>query len=351
MKKQKVLPAVCSLILIAFSNSGQSQAQIQSQSQNSQSAQPRNESLSICSKLDFDGIVWSKAVNPAEYNAMALALNISGSFEGGSGWQNLTNNFDGQGFSYGLLNQCLGQGSLQPLLIEMRDRYPSSMRSELSPADLNKMLEMLSNWESYGSTASVSNLSSLNNLSDYGLSALDDPNEIQSITGINPQNDLAVELLTKNQESVNWAASTLYSGTRFKSVWSSQLESLAQTPGYRSIQVEAAVRIHQSAVALFKHFKLKEVRSYLFLFDIFVQNGGLPQTDIKELDAKFASNSISNEAEKLKAILSLRLTHVKAQFRGDVKSRKLSIINGSGRVHGIRRNYAKEFCAQLNVLF
>ena len=88
--------------------------------------------LQICSKLDFDGLKWIEKYGDHERNAIALALNVSGSFEGADDWRNLTNNFDGQGISMGLLNQCLGQGSLQPLLISMRDRSYEPMKSFFS---------------------------------------------------------------------------------------------------------------------------------------------------------------------------------------------------------------------------
>src|ERR1700677_1324186 len=82
---------------------------------------PGGEGLVICSPLDFTNVTWSGQLSPFQEQGLELGLNISGSFEGAAGWANLTNNFDGQGLSMGLLNQNLGQGSLQPLLIEMEN--------------------------------------------------------------------------------------------------------------------------------------------------------------------------------------------------------------------------------------
>jgi hypothetical protein len=80
-----------------------------------------DDGLTICSDLDFQGLQWPDTVPVAMRDPFAAGLNISGSFEGPDGWANLTDNFDGQGISMGLLNQNLGQGSLQPMWIEMGD--------------------------------------------------------------------------------------------------------------------------------------------------------------------------------------------------------------------------------------
>ncbi|MCJ8277796.1 MAG: hypothetical protein MJK18_13215, partial [Bdellovibrionales bacterium] len=64
-----------------------------------------SDDLGICSSLEFKGVTWSPELSQDDRVAFAIALNVSGSFEGHSGWSNLSNNFDGQGVSMGLLNQ------------------------------------------------------------------------------------------------------------------------------------------------------------------------------------------------------------------------------------------------------
>lgn len=299
--------------------------------------------LSICSKLDFNNLVWSTSVHTSQRDAFALALNISGSFEGDQGWQNLTNNFDGQGWSYGLLNQCLGQGSLQPLLIQMRDRYAPTMVIELGGNHFQSMLRMLAEWQANVSAQSV-------DLSDYGLSELDDPKFIEQEIGYNPAEQVSAQLLSKNQQSVNWAVANLYNGSSFKPDWKSELLKFANTSEFRSIQAEAAVKLHLRSMDYFNRFKMKETRSYLFFFDIVVQNGGISTSILKNIDAIMASHPSWDETSKLTAILNERLKVVNPKYAGDVRSRKASIINGRGVVHGSSRNYGKEYCAQLNAI-
>jgi len=303
---------------------------------------PSTSKVGTCLKLDFSGLDWPSAIDPRQQEPFSLALNISGSFEGPNGWQNLTNNFDGQGMSYGLLNQNFGQGTLQPLLIQMRNRYFSQMENTVPTTQRNSLLNMLTRWEKH------TNIVNAPELFEYGLSDLDSDEDIKEEIGYDPRELFTIQLLKKNQESVNWAVENLYVGSSFKSNWRTAFRGLAQTPGYRSIQVEAATRLHQSALRLFKMFRLTEVRSYLFFFDIVVQNGGLPESDIKFLTSKFAGAKMS-ETQKLNTILERRLIHVKKIYRNDVKARKQSIIRGTGTVHGSRRDYAKEFCANLTV--
>lgn len=302
--------------------------------------------ISICSKLDFSDLNWSASLNSKLHTALALALNISGSFEGSNGWKNLTNNFDGQGWSYGLLNQCLGQGSLQPLLIDMRDEYPDQLQSLLSARNLAALKSMLIQWEGVSPLVAKASVEETN-LADYGLSILDDAKEIDRLSESPGLSEKATAAVTRNQASVNWAVNTLYAGANFKSDWKSQLLNLAQSAGYRSLQVEAALKLHDSAFKLFAHFNLRELRSYLFFFDIVVQNGGLPAEDITALDRQFSQLPLRTETQKLNDILTLRLTHVKIAYREDVRARKSSLINGTGVVHGSSRNYNKEFCAKI----
>jgi hypothetical protein len=298
--------------------------------------------LKICSELDFEDVEWSKNVEVDDRDAFALALNISGSFEGHRGWANLTNNFDGQGLSMGLLNQNLGQGSLQPMWIEMRNGDLSAMQKLFSSSNFKSVASMLSKWEAATKTDSL-------DIKDYGYNELDDPSVVAEDLGIDPLElqQITVALTSRNQASVDWAKANLYSGSSFKSDWSTQLNALANSPEYRSIQVRKAESLHNQALAMMKSYGLHELRSYLFFFDIAVQNGGISTTLKNKYLVWAKTNSKASEYTKLMKILELRLTAVRSQYVNDVRSRKASIINGSGTVHGAKRDYAKEFCTPL----
>lgn len=149
-----------------------------------------------------------------------------------------------------------------------------------------------------------------------------------------------------SSDSVTWAKANLYTdgGTNFNSTWKKELQTMSAHPSYVSLQIEKALSIHNKAIGYMKTLGLHQLRSYLFLFDINVQNGGLYAADVATYKAAFPVGSAADETTRLKKILSVRITHVIEKYKKDVNSRKLSIINGAGVVHGSSRNYPKEYC-------
>ena len=95
---------------------------------------------------------------------------------------------------------------------------------------------------------------------------------------------------------------------------------------------------------------MSELRSYLFFFDIVVQNGGIPLKIIPDIQAELAAHPNWGEIERLQAILEVRLKLVKPEYVKDVRHRKESIIHGTGVVHGARRDYGREYCADLSTI-
>ncbi len=256
--------------------------------------------ISMCSALTLEGITWPTDFSSTEQVMLSVAMNVSGSFEGSDGWQNLTNNFDGMGLSFGLFNQTLGTGSLEPMFEKMRLNAYTQMQQSFSTNNFNSVLGMLSNWKQKASTS----------------------------------------------QAVTWAVNNLYNGNSFKSDWASQLRALAITPYYRSLQVENAVKYHDKAINYMIKFGTSELRSYLFFFDIVVQNGSVPTAVVNSLTNKF-SKSIYSETQKLNEILAGLLPYVNSMWRTDVSNRKLSIINQKGNVHGSNREYSREYCTDL----
>lgn len=291
--------------------------------------------ISICSKLSLSGVIWPASLEPQARNSLALALNLSGSFEGSSGWANLTNNFDGMGLSMGLLNQTLGTSSLQPLWIKMRDRSYNKMQSLFSASHFTSALGMLARFENTaGDIVEMEDADPVNHL-DIG-----QPDRAEGMT-----------IFSAASDSVSWAKSTIYTdgGTTFQPTWKSELKAMAASPEYVSLQIEAALTIHNRAMKYMATLGMTELRSYLMLFDINVQNGSLYQADIDAYKAYFATRPTATETQKLTKILELRLTHVKSQWVNDVRSRKTAIINGTGTVHGQYRDFQREYCFQQSV--
>jgi hypothetical protein len=301
----------------------------------------------ICSDLNLDGVVFSSSLSDFSINAFSLAMNISGSYEGHTGWDNISNNFDGQGLSLGLFNQNLGQGSLQPLMIGLRDSKNAKFKSFFTSAQYSSVNSMLTAWGGVSTTLSKA-VSKKTYTEDY--SDLDDLDAVAAADGEEISSNMSAEdnfskaAVSKQQESVNWAVANLYSGSSFKTAWKSALQAMARSPEYISQQAKAAESIHNKARGYMSTYNLNTMRAYLFFFDIVVQNGGITTSIKTKYMTWLKSNTSASENTKLKKLLEYRLTLVKSQYVGDVRSRKTAIIDGTGTVHGSKRNFPKEYC-------
>lgn len=294
----------------------------------------------ICSKLNFSDVIWPMALSSSEQKALALGLNITGSFEGRANWGNITNNFDGQGISLGLLQQNLGQGSLQPLLIKMFEGNYKALQTFFTSSDLLSMQNMLNTWNS----------------GELGLAAIKPPALFSSESALSPldigfesesqQKALAPLLTEKNTASVNWAVSTLYQsdGKTFIPRWKTSLSNMAVSAPYRSLQLEASLKVFDKAVGYFEYFKFTELRMLLMMFDYVTQNGGFNSTHKSEFESYAAANPNDTETQKALKLLEIRLKSVRPEYVEDVRSRKTTLINGTGRVHGSNRILETEYC-------
>ena len=283
-------------------------------------------SLGICSKLNFDGVNFPSQVTTSEIDAFELALNISGGLEGSTGWGNLANNFDGQGMSFGLLNQNFGQGSLQPIWIKMRDRHLGTLKSIFKGNHAASVLQMLNRWETSLSILEVN---------PGILSPLDIQNDFFTT---------ASAVLGRNSGSVSWAVSNLYNGGQFKADWLQELTELANSLEYVTLQLESAAALHLRAKSYVGTLQVSQIRSYLFSFDIVVQNGGFYPGDLSDYKNFLSSSPHASDTQRLDQMLNFRLRHVNGRYVADVRSRKLAVIDGHGFVHGAARNFETEYC-------
>lgn len=299
--------------------------------------------LPFDSKLSFNGVTWPEDLSLNERVVLALALNITGSFEGPNGWSNLSDNFDDQGFSLGLLNQNLGTGSLQPLLISFRDLSPSHFENYFSPGHAKAITRMLDEW---------SRLKPLRfNIEEFEPQEKEGPLSPLDEGWPDPLIARSLSVFEANASSVSWAEENLYQNGRFKPAWRSELTRLAQDPKYIALQLEAATRLHRETMAYLQRLKFKSLKAYLLLFDFVVQNGGLPKSLLKSFEQwrhEASQNQVPSEITQLKQLTEMRVQLAKKRFQNDVRKRKNAIIDGEGVVHGKQRNFALEFDVSLD---
>ena len=313
-----------------------------------------------CSKLDLSGVAWPSELASAGQAHLALALNISGSFEGRNGWANLSNNFDRMGFSIGLLQQNLGTGSLQPLLNELIIAKGQGANVNMDEAHFLALKSMVSQWNKdqaakAASTALITEsvgvddspfLNNDGNISkydaDYDGPVLEESNEIDPVPGGLSTKSLA----SANKSSVSWALNTIYSdaGKTFKPVWAENLTKMAQSKPYVSLQLKYAMKLYNQAFRYYKSFKLSTLSHFLLMFDFVVQNGGFKQRVFDEYALKLKQQPNMTDQEKALLILQIRLRDVSARWQNDVSARKKTIIFSQGTVHGAKRDLKSEYC-------
>ena len=305
----------------------------------------------FCSQLSFNGVTWDKSLDVSARRAFAIALSLSGGFEGGDGWSNITNNFDGTGLSAGLLNQTLGTGSLQPLLATMKNAHPAEFNGSMSVAHASALSSMLGAWEK-STSWSPSEVMQLNSeiMMESGapVETLRGPASFAAPLAFTPLDTGFHILSTATTNSIQWAVQNLYlSSGAFVPSWKSDMQMLLKNPDYVTIQINAALHYHQLAQRYMMRVGYNDLRTYLLMFDIATQNGSISEQRFTQWQNLVASQKITGEVERLKALVDIRLLDTLPQWRADVRSRKYTIIDGTGVVHGSALNLPKKFCYSL----
>lgn len=262
--------------------------------------------------LDVDGIVgpitWGKLVGgeaprpsidykPLDYRCLAL----TGSFETGSRipdcFAGVSGDFDGQGISFGVLQWNFGQGSLQPLLRRMFSGYPECSRSIFQD-----------------------------------------------------QFDLILAKLNGGKPDLMTFARSIQHPTKhfLNEPWRGMFKSLGRTEEFQRIELDAANALYKAARQLCANYGLWSERGVALMFDINVQNGSINSTVKEQIltDFQYLSPALGEEekeVERLRIIANRRADAAKAQWREDVRARKLCIANGDGKVHGIPYDLDEQF--------
>jgi hypothetical protein len=223
---------------------------------------------------------------PIELRCLAL----TGAFETGAPppgcFSSICGDFDGQGISFGALQFNLGQRTLQGLLETMLEQHPGLMEEIF--ADCLPTLRRLLDADRY-------------------------------------------EVLT-------FARSIQNPRFRLHEPWRGIFLTLGQTPECQRAQIEAASEYVEEAVRLCARFQVYSSRAVALMFDIAVQNGGIPDAVASLIDRDAARlvrmDPLAIEAERLRIVANRRAEATSPRWVEDVRARKLCIANGAGRVHG-----------------
>jgi hypothetical protein len=197
------------------------------------------------------------------------AIKITSAYEG-SGFGALTGNFDGQFMSYGFIQWCFGQGTLQPLFKRLFKEFPGVAARVL------------------------------------------------------PEGGKSLRAALLNNSEKDWALQR-QEGNKFIDPWKTALKKLGETSEMQKIQMDAAKWYIDRAVNQMGQFGLYTDRSFCLLFDIAVQNGGSPYVTFTPEMSYF---------DKLKNIVDATVIKSNIKWQGIVRDRKMAIVNSHGSVYG-----------------
>jgi len=238
----------------------------------------------------FGGVaIEPPAITTAPLEQRCLAL--TGSFETGQPppecFAGLSGDFDGQGLSLGVCQWNFGQGSLQPLLLEIDRTHPDIVDAVFQ---------------------------------DYAA-------EFRTV------------LQGSQDDQMSWARSIQDSQKRVTEPWRGLLKSLCRREEFQEVQTNNANALLAAARALCTEFGVRSQRALALLFDIKVQNGSIGKIVKAQIMHDFAAltppgDANADEVARLQIIANRRAEAANPQWVEDVRARKLTIANGQGTVHG-----------------
>lgn len=261
--------------------------------------------------LTVDGVVgeitWKKLFpsmttpsDPVPYNLNRKVLELTGTFETSSPppecFSAINGDFDGQGISFGALQWNLGQGTLQALLSRM---------------------------------------------------AVDHQELMSDIFGLKYPELVRNLLSTGNRKAhVIWSKTIQDSRGRIIEPWLGYFKVLGRTTEFQQIQIDAADVISDRAASMTREYGLKSQRAIALMFDIVVQNGGIPNV----VKSRILRERKNNELDMLFVIADCRADAVNPRWVEDVRARKQTIAAGAGVVHGRYYNLESQYGITLDLV-
>jgi hypothetical protein len=207
----------------------------------------------------------------------------------------ITGDFDGQGISYSALQWNFGQSTLQPLLLEMSTSHPDMMGQVFG--DLYTQLS--------------------------GVFAM------------------------PRSRQLAWARSIQSVQHTLDDRWRACFRALGQTAEFQAIATRHAASPFDGAISSCRTYGLESQRAAALLFDITVQNGTISSAAHTLIERDFATLPPGDadvvEAARMRIIANRIADTASIRWREDVRTRKLTIANGTGTVHGLHYDLAVQY--------
>jgi len=220
------------------------------------------------------------------------ALQVTAAFEGHD-FTLAQGNFDGAGITWGIIGYTLRHGELKNIILKINDRTPALVR------------------EAFGAKTE------------------------ELITVLNSFMSKQIAFA----DSISLGANKV----RLAEPWRTSFRKFGEMKEVQDLQIEIADRdFFKPAVRTAARFGLKSELGIALAFDIHVQNGGIKDSAREQIDRERAAHPITKERELRNIIGQAVADKSSSAFREDVRSRKITIATGSGKVHGatyILRNW------------
>ena len=218
--------------------------------------------------------------------AQDLALTVTMYFEGGnSAYQALADDFDGMGTSFGLIQWNFGAGTLGPLLLKMMNADPAAFAG------------------CFGANANFDALKS------------------------------AITAASVSQQLI-WARRLIASN---RAAWKAAFVAIGTNPTFNQIQRQQAIT-HYHARALTVIASLRrissdlmvnvEVRSYVAIFDLCVQQNGIDNV-LDSIKAQVLAAAPTTQLALVTMAVQQRALSAKAKYVADCMSRRMGILTGA----------------------
>lgn len=233
--------------------------------------------------LDATGVVdtdtWTSMLTGSPTpSLLQRCLDLTGAFEGHD-YTLAVGNFDGAWLTWGIVGFTLKHGALAKILCEAERTCPDDLR----------------------------------------LAFAEHTDEILRV------------MRAKPRQQQEWADSVTVRGGQLAEPWRTAFRSLGKVVAVQKIQQQVAARDYfQPAVETSRNLGLKSELGVALCFDIHVQNGGLSKRALSLL----GDDKLTDEPTVRRAIADAVAKCARAEYRDDVRARKLTIATGSGRVHG-----------------
>lgn len=237
--------------------------------------------LPVSGALDHD--TWSSLLPddppPSDFE---LALGLTSIFEG-HGFTKVVGNFDGAGLTWGVIGFTLSHGEL-PILIDAIDAA--------APGSVDA---------AFGPLAPV----------------------------------LREKMALPRSQAVDWADSISVGRNKagVERPWADAFKALGKTDAAKAAQMDRA-RDRYWAIAErdATQFGLVGTPGLALCFDVAVQNGGINEDD--EIMAAFNEEPHADQRRKREIVAEEVALGSRLRYQDDVRSRKMTIATGEGRVHG-----------------